>query len=66
MAKFDAVAKDAAAVDNFKFSDFGGTKPGMVPAGSQGVTKDLLVYENVWAMVKVGDDDKQLQLGHAD
>ena len=62
-AKYDTVAAEAAKSSGFTFSDFGGTKPGMVPAGSQGVTKDLLVYENVWAMVKIGEEDKQLQLG---
>jgi tetratricopeptide (TPR) repeat protein len=59
-AKFDAVAADSA---EFKFSDFGGTKPGMVPAGSQGVSKDMQVYESVWAMVDAGEEHKQLQLG---
>ncbi|MDZ4656580.1 MAG: thioredoxin-like domain-containing protein [Bythopirellula sp.] len=61
--KFTGVAAEPAVSAAFKFSDFGGTKPGMVPAGSQGVTKDIQVYENVWAMVKVGEEDKQLQLG---
>lgn len=58
--KFKLATKDAA---KFKFSDFGGTKPGMVPAGSQGVTKDLQVYENVWTMIDTGEEHKQLQLG---
>lgn len=61
-AKFDTVAADPA-VAGAQFSDFGGTKPGMVPAGSQGVTKDLLVYESVWAMVQSGEESKQMQLG---
>jgi tetratricopeptide (TPR) repeat protein len=61
-AKFDKVAADPA-VAGAQFSDFGGTKPGMVPAGSQGVTKDLLVYESVWAMVQSGEESKQMQLG---
>jgi tetratricopeptide (TPR) repeat protein len=60
--KFDKVAADPA-VAGAQFSDFGGTKPGMVPAGSQGVTKDLLVYESVWAMVQSGEESKQMQLG---
>ena len=46
-----------------QFSDFGGIKPGIVPAGTRGSTKDLLVYENVWAMVRNGDQHQQLQLG---
>lgn len=46
-----------------EFSDFGGLKPGMVPAGTHGSRKDLMVYENAWAMVKSADQHQQLQLG---
>ncbi len=45
------------------FSDFGGLKPGLVPAGTHGVRKDLLVYENTWAMISTGEEHQQLQLG---
>ena len=48
---------------NLEFRDFGGLKPGMVPAGSGSTSKDLVVYENVWAMVLKGEDFQQLQLG---
>ena len=61
--KFKQVASEADMKADFVFSDFGGIKPGMVPAGSQGVTKDLMVYESVWAMVKNGNEHRQLQLG---
>ncbi len=60
---FDALAAagkiDAAA----EFTDFGGQRPGAVPAGTRGTTKDLLVYENVWCMVLLGGQHQQLQLG---
>jgi len=46
-----------------EFRDFGGLKPGMVPAGSASSSKDLVVYENVWAMVRKGEKFEQLQLG---
>lgn len=46
-----------------EFRDFGGLKPGMVPAGSSSSEKDLIVYENVWAMVLNGEEFEQLQLG---
>jgi thiol-disulfide isomerase/thioredoxin len=46
-----------------EFSDFGGLRPGAVPAGTRGGTKDLLVYEDVWAMAISGDKPTQLQLG---
>jgi thiol-disulfide isomerase/thioredoxin len=48
---------------NSEFTDFGGQRPGVVPAGTRGLTKDLLVYENVWAMVLQDDKPDQLQLG---
>jgi thiol-disulfide isomerase/thioredoxin len=42
---------------------FGGTKPGTVPAGVEGSTKDLLVYENVVAMVDTAGSHGQVQVG---
>ncbi|HYO24234.1 MAG TPA: TlpA disulfide reductase family protein, partial [Lacipirellulaceae bacterium] len=50
---------DAAA----EFTDFGGQRPGAIPAGVRGSTKDLLVYEDVWCMVLSGGQHQQLQLG---
>ncbi|QEG36192.1 thioredoxin-like domain-containing protein [Bythopirellula goksoeyrii] len=61
--KFKKIVSTADLKPGFVFSDFGGVKPGMVPAGSQGVSKDLMVYESVWAMVKNGTEHRQLQLG---
>jgi peroxiredoxin len=52
--KFNAAAE---------FTDFGGQRPGAVPAGTRGSTKDLLVYEDVWCMVRLGEEHQQLQLG---
>ena len=46
-----------------EFRDFGGLKPGMVPSGVGSLENDLLVYENVWAMVRRGEEFEQLQLG---
>jgi len=56
-----ATSKDVGA--ELEFRDFGGLKPGMVPSGAQGTSRDLLVYENVWAMVRLGEKFEQLQLG---
>lgn len=46
-----------------EFTDFGGLRPGAVPAGSRGAAKDLLVYDDAWAMVASGDQHVQMQLG---
>lgn len=69
-------ARTKAALDAFKqlvsagslekdseFTDFGGLKPGLVPAGTQGSSKDVIVYESIWAMVRNGKEHQQMQLG---
>lgn len=46
-----------------EFADFGGLRPGSVPAGTRGSSKDLTVYEDVWAMVLAGEQPQQVQIG---
>ena len=46
-----------------EFADFGGLRPGSVPAGTRGSSKDLTVYEDVWAMVLAGEQPQQVQVG---
>lgn len=46
-----------------EFTDFGGQRPGAIPAGTRGAAKDLLVYEDVWCMVLAGGQHQQLQIG---
>jgi len=60
---FAALASSGAIDAKAEFADFGGTRPGAVPAGARGGTKDLLVYEDVWAMVLTAGKHEQLQLG---
>src|SRR5690606_6432982 len=35
-----------------KWTNFGAEKPGLVPAGTEGSEKDLIVYENVVALLE--------------
>jgi len=42
---------------------FGGSKPGIVPSGTDGSTKDLRVYENVMAVVQAGGKHGEVQIG---
>ncbi len=42
---------------------FSGNRPGIVPAGTDGSTKDLHVYENVVAIVRTDDEHGQVQIG---
>ncbi len=61
--KYQQLLANKEIDDKCQFTDFGGLKPGIVPAGTRGSTKDLLVYENVWAMIHQGEQHQQLQLG---
>jgi thiol-disulfide isomerase/thioredoxin len=46
-----------------KWVHFGGSMPGIIPAGTGGSTKDVTVYENVMAMVQTGEKPGQIPLG---
>jgi tetratricopeptide (TPR) repeat protein len=46
-----------------KFADFGAPRPGVIPEGSDGSTKDVVVYENASALVDAGGAPEQLLLG---
>lgn len=60
---FAELAAEGKIVADAEFSDFGGLRPGAVPAGTNGLAHDLLVYEDAWAMVRSGKDHLQLRLG---
>ena len=42
---------------------FGANKPGVVPAGTEGATKDVIVYDNVTAVVETDKKHGQLVIG---
>ena len=42
---------------------FSGSRPGIVPAGSDDSTRDIEVYENVVAIVETGEKHTQVQIG---
>lgn len=46
-----------------KWLHFGGSRPGVVPAGTEGSTSDIAVYENVLAMIDTAGKDGQVQIG---
>ncbi len=45
------------------WAQFSANKPGVVPEGTEGSTKDLRVYENVLALVESNGKSGQLQVG---
>jgi len=63
-SRFSAISSQQKIISkNTKFINFGGTRPGIVPAGTEGSTKDLLVYENVSALVETAGKHEQISLG---
>ncbi|MEZ6151911.1 MAG: redoxin family protein [Pirellulaceae bacterium] len=46
-----------------KWTNFGADKPGIVPAGTDGSEKDVVVYENVVALLEDAGNTKQLLVG---
>ena len=51
------IGKDA------EWIDFGGMKPGTIPAGTDGSSRDLTVYENVVAMIETNGKPAQVAIG---
>lgn len=63
-ADFNKWAGAQTAVKNgTKWVHFGATRPGIVPAGTDGATQDLLVYENVAAVVETAGEHSQIEIG---
>lgn len=56
-ARQKAVARDSG------WTQFSAGRPGIVPAGTDGSTKDVRVYENVVAIVENGGKNGQVQIG---
>ena len=63
-AKFkELLARQNGITPATKWIQFSGNRPGVVPAGTDGSTKDLRVYENVVAIVQTGEQHGQVQIG---
>jgi thiol-disulfide isomerase/thioredoxin len=63
-AGFKALAQRQAVVTSqSKWVHFGGSRPGVVPAGVNGSTKDIVVYENVSAVVETAGKHSQVVIG---
>ena len=46
-----------------KWLQFSASRPGVVPAGTDGSSRDVEVYENAVAIVQAGDKNLQVQIG---
>ncbi len=61
---FGALLKGQQAITaETKWSHFGATQPGVVPSGTDGSTKDTIVYENVSAVVETAGKFEHLLIG---
>ncbi len=63
-ADFAKLAKRQKTIDaKTQWLHFGAIRPGIVPGGLDGRTKDLEVYENALALVTAGGKTEQVQIG---
>lgn len=62
--RFEKLANQQTVLDaTARWVQFSGHQPGVVPAGTQGVTKDLRVYENTIAIAESGGKHVQVFIG---
>jgi thiol-disulfide isomerase/thioredoxin len=59
----DIAPRQKTVTAKSQWVQFGGTRPGNVPAGSDGSAKDLMVYENAVALVETDGKHNQLPIG---
>jgi thiol-disulfide isomerase/thioredoxin len=57
------IAEPSTIPTNAKWLQFGGSKPSVIPSGTNGSTKDLHIYENAVATVQAGEKFLQVQIG---
>jgi thiol-disulfide isomerase/thioredoxin len=59
-----ALAKSQAMVTSeSKWLQFGGTRPGVIPAGADGATNDLVAYDNAAAILDTNGTHSQVSIG---
>ena len=59
----DLARRQKLVGDNAEWVHFGATHPGVIPAGTDGSKNDVIVYENVAAVVQNGSDHSQVAVG---
>jgi thiol-disulfide isomerase/thioredoxin len=63
-AGFAAMATSQKIVGSeTQWLQFGATRPGVVPAGTEGSTKDIVIYDNAAAIISTGGQNGQLVVG---
>jgi thiol-disulfide isomerase/thioredoxin len=59
----EVAARQKLVTEKSEWIHFGATRPGLVPAGSGGNTKDLIVYDNVTTVVETSGKHSQIVIG---
>jgi thiol-disulfide isomerase/thioredoxin len=59
----DAAAKQKLVTSKSEWVHFGASRPGVVPAGTDGASRDIVVYDNVTAVVETDGKHGQLVIG---
>jgi thiol-disulfide isomerase/thioredoxin len=59
----DRAAAQAAVTKDSQWVNFGASQPGVVAAGWDGSTRDIVVYDNVSAIVESGGKHRQIVVG---
>jgi thiol-disulfide isomerase/thioredoxin len=59
----DAASRQKIVTGKSEWIHFGASKPGVVPAGTEGATKDIVVYDNVTTVVETDGKHGQLVIG---
>jgi thiol-disulfide isomerase/thioredoxin len=59
----ELAGKQKLVTSKTEWTNFGATQPGVVPAGSDGSTRDVIVYENVSAMTETDGKSQPVSIG---
>jgi thiol-disulfide isomerase/thioredoxin len=62
--KFSTLVRNQRAITpSTQWVHFGGSRPGLIPAGTDGATSDVTAYENIVAMTETDNKDGQVSIG---
>lgn len=59
----EAAKRQSALADDASWEQFAADKPGLIPAGTRGSTRDVMVYESVVAVAESGKSAVQVLVG---
>jgi hypothetical protein len=57
------IAEQKVVTPQTRYVDFSGARPGTIPSGTAGSTKDITVCDNATALIQTGDKHEQIFLG---